>query len=69
MKTLVALTGAKTILEIGMFTGYATLAMAEALPEDGRIVSLELEPYLEEFVTPTLHKSPHGSKIDIRIGK
>ena len=69
MKTLVALTGAKTVLEIGMFTAYATLSMAEVLPEDGKVVTLELELYLKEFVKPTLEKSPHGQKIDIRIGK
>jgi caffeoyl-CoA O-methyltransferase len=39
---LVALTGARRVLEIGTFTGYSALAMAEALPADGEIVTLEL---------------------------
>ena len=69
MKALVGMTGARTVLEIGMFTGYGTLAMAEALPGDGAVVTLELEPFLREFVKPSLEKSPHASKIDIRIGK
>ena len=69
MKALVAMTGARALLEIGMFTGYGTLAMAEALPGDGTVVTLELEPFLREFVKPSLEKFPHASKIDIRIGK
>ena len=69
MKALVAMMGARTVLEIGMFTGYGTLAMAEALPSDGTIIMLELEPFLREFVKPSLEKSPHTNKFDIRIGK
>ena len=69
IKALVGMTGARTVLEIGMFTGYGTLAMAEALPGDGAVITLELEPFLREFVKPSLEKSPHASKIDIRIGK
>src|SRR4030095_16600603 len=39
LKLLVRLTAAKRVLEIGMFTGYSALAMAEALPEDGRLIT------------------------------
>ena len=41
---LVHATGAKRILEVGTFTGYSALSMAAALPEDGRIDTLEIEP-------------------------
>lgn len=44
LKLLVSLVGATRILEIGTFTGYSALAMAEALPADGRIDTLELSP-------------------------
>lgn len=37
LKSLVRLTGAKTVLEVGMFTGTSSLAMAEALPSDGKV--------------------------------
>lgn len=37
MATLCRLTGAKTVLEVGMFTGTTTLAMAEAIPSDGKV--------------------------------
>lgn len=42
MALLVRLTGARRLLEIGTFTGYGTLALAEALPEDGRIVACDV---------------------------
>ena len=38
LKSLVRLTGAKTVLEVGMFTGTSSLAMAEALPSDGKVI-------------------------------
>ena len=39
MKSLVRLTAAKTVLEVGMFTGTSSLAMAEALPADGKVTT------------------------------
>ncbi len=40
LKSLVRLTGAKTVLEVGMFTGTSSLAMAEALPSDGKVLAM-----------------------------
>lgn len=68
LKMLVHMSKAKTILEIGMFTGYGALSMAEGLPEDGSLVACELEPYLKEFAQPIFDKSPHGRKITVKIG-
>lgn len=68
LKMLVHLSGAKRVLEIGMFTGYGALSMAEGLPDDGRLVACELEPYLKEFAQPIFDKSPHGKKIVVKIG-
>ena len=51
-----------------MFTGYAALTIAEVLPPDGRMVSLEIDPYLVEFTAPLFANSPHGHKIDVRLG-
>src|SRR3954452_2374811 len=42
LKMLVAISGARRILEIGTFTGYSALSMAEALPEDGQLISCEV---------------------------
>lgn len=68
LKMLVHMSKAKRILEIGMFTGYGALSMAEALPEDGTLIACELEAYLKEFVQPIFDKSPHGKKISVKIG-
>ena len=59
----------KKVLDLGMYTGYSALACAEALPEDGVVVSCEFQPYLEDFAKALFAKSPHGKKILIRMGK
>ena len=58
---------ARRVLEIGMFTGYGALAMAEALPEDGVVVALELDPYVADFARRSFD-SPAGRRIDVRVG-
>ncbi|CAG5984243.1 unnamed protein product [Menidia menidia] len=68
LKMLVHMSHASRVLEIGMFTGYGALSMAEGLPEDGSIVACELEPYLKEFAQPIFDKSPHGKKITVKTG-
>lgn len=59
---------ARRVLEVGMFTGYGALTIAEALPEDGEVISCEVDPFLEAFARPIFDKSPHGHKIRVRIG-
>src|ERR1700730_54364 len=68
VKMLVRLTGAKEVLEIGMFTGYSALMMAEALPENGRLITCEIDPKAEAIARKYFVESPHGKKIDIRMG-
>lgn len=68
LKMLIHMSQAKRVLEIGMFTGYGALSMAEGLPEDGCLIACELEPYLKEFAQPIFDKSPHGKKISVRTG-
>ncbi|KAK7145089.1 hypothetical protein R3I94_011249 [Phoxinus phoxinus] len=68
LKMLVHMTKAKRVLEIGMFTGYGALSMAEALPENGQLIACELEPYLKDFSQPIFDKSPHGKKITVKTG-
>ena len=65
---LVHASGAKRILEIGTFTGYSSLSMAAALPEDGHIDTLEIEPRNAEFAQRYFDRSPHGSKITLHVG-
>ncbi|XP_041837420.1 uncharacterized protein zgc:113054 [Melanotaenia boesemani] len=68
LKMLIHMSQARRVLEIGMFTGYGALSMAEGLPEDGSIVACELEPYLKDFAQPIFDKSPHGKKITVKTG-
>ena len=68
LKMLVRLIGARNILEIGMFTGYSTLMMAEALPTDGRLVTCEIDSKAEAIARRYFAESPHGHKITIRMG-
>ena len=58
----------KRILEIGTFTGYATLCLAEGLTEDGIIYTLDINAELEEMVRGNFAKSPLNSKIQYLIG-
>ncbi|CAL1534381.1 unnamed protein product [Lymnaea stagnalis] len=70
LKSLVSIHNAKRVLDIGMFTGYSALSMAEALPADGQVVTIDQDEYLKEFVGEALlSKSPHHKKINIVIGK
>ncbi len=68
LKTLVRITGAKRILEIGLFTGYSALAMAEGLPGNGQLDSCELEQKHIDIAKNFFEKSPHGKKISIYQG-
>lgn len=67
LKMLVYAIGAKRILEIGLFTGYSALAMAEALPEDGELVACELDPFAASVAQRAMAKSPHCHKIRIEV--
>src|SRR5215813_7852823 len=68
LKMLAHLTGARRILEIGMFTGYSTLAWAEALPKDGRVVTCDINPETTEIAKRYFTESPHANKIEVKFG-
>ncbi|MGH9293665.1 MAG: O-methyltransferase [Acidimicrobiales bacterium] len=56
------------VLEVGTFTGYSALSMAEALPEGGRIVTCELDPTHAAAARANISESPFSSRIDLREG-
>jgi caffeoyl-CoA O-methyltransferase len=68
LKMFVRMLKAKKVLEVGMFTGYSALAMAEALPENGEVVACELDNYVAQFAQNCFALSPHGDKIKIKVG-
>ena len=58
----------KRILELGTFTGYSALCLAEGLATDGRLITIEHNDELEETIRRNLSRSPLGEKIDLIIG-
>ena len=68
LRLLVRLTAAKRVLEIGMFTGYSALAMAEALPQDGELICCDVNPETTEIARRYFSSSPDGHKIEIKLG-
>jgi len=68
LATLVRLTGAKRILELGTFTGYSSISMATALPDDGRIITCDVDPDATSIARRYMDESGHGDKIEIRLG-
>lgn len=51
-----------------MFTGCGALGMAEVMPDDGKVVTCEFDPYLVKLTRTFVDKSPHGKKITILEG-
>lgn len=68
LRLLVKLSGAKRALEIGMFTGYSGLMIAAGLPEDGTLITCDIDPKAEAIARRAFAKSPVGHKIEIRMG-
>lgn len=68
LKLLVAISQANQILEIGTYTGYATLCMAESLSIDGQIITCEIDPTAISIATKFFNLSPHGHKIILKQG-
>jgi caffeoyl-CoA O-methyltransferase len=68
LQLLVRLAGATRALDIGMFTGYSALAMAEALPEDGEVVACELNPAVAAIAQDAFDESPAGARITVEVG-
>lgn len=68
LKLLIHAMRAKRVLEVGVFTGYSALAMAEALPADGSLVACELDAYAAAFAERAFATSPHGEKIRVVVG-
>lgn len=68
LKMFVHMSRAQSVLDIGMFTGYSALAMAEALPADGRLVACEVDPYVANFAKALFQDSPHRAKIRVELG-
>lgn len=58
----------RRILELGTFTGYSALCLAEGLADDGRLITIEHNDELEDTIRRNLSRSPLGEKIELMIG-
>jgi len=68
LQTLVHMTGARRVLEIGMFTGYSALSMAAALPPDGRLITCDIDPEVAAVARRHIGESPWADRVEIRMG-
>lgn len=68
LRMLVRISGAKRVVEIGTFTGYSALMMAEALPEDGELLTCEVSREHASIARAFFDRSPHGFKVRLAVG-
>lgn len=68
LKMLTSMLKPQNVLEIGTFTGYSALCIAEGAPDNSQIVTIEIDDEIESFIRKYLHESEYGHKIDLKIG-
>ena len=68
LKMLTAMIAPQKALELGTFTGYSALCIAEGLPEGGTLTTIEIEDELEEPILEAFAESPYGRRINLIIG-
>ncbi len=68
LKMLVQMVRPKNILEVGTFSGYSALCMAEGLDEGGRVYTFEINDEQEDFTRPWIEQSPWADKVQFIIG-
>ena len=69
LKMLVQILQPDYIFEIGTFTGYSALSMAEGMSADGKIITCEIDPKAQKIAQAAIDASPYGKNIEIRMGK
>lgn len=69
LELLVRITGADRVLELGTLGGYSTIWIARALPVDGQIVSLEVDPRHAEVARQNLRNAGLLDRVDLRVGR
>ncbi len=68
LKMICRMLAPKYVLELGTFAGYSALAMAEALPPDGTLHTIEIDDEIEEFALKYFEQSPYKEQIHLHIG-
>ena len=68
LKMICQINGAKKCLDVGTFTGMSALAMAEGIPADGKVVTLEFSEEIAKVANKIFQQSTVASKIDLKVG-
>ena len=68
LRMLVKMVRPKHVLEVGTFSGYSAICLAQGLPEDGKLYTFEINDEMEDFTRPWIEGSDVADKIDFRIG-
>ena len=68
LRMLVKMVRPKHVLEVGTFSGYSAICLAQGLPEDGKLYTFEINDEMEGFTRPWIEGSDVADKIDFRIG-
>ena len=66
LRSLVRIMGAKRVLEVGTFTGYSALSMAEGLPDDGVVITCDIDENTTAIAREHWARSKHGKKIRLK---
>jgi len=66
---LARIAGARRVLEIGTLGAYSTIWLARALPDDGRVVTIEAEPRIAALARENLDRAGVGSRVEIKLGR
>jgi predicted O-methyltransferase YrrM len=68
LQVLALAVGAKWVLEVGTLGGYSGIHLARALPDDGKLVTLEIDPHHAEVARRNFERAGVGHKVEIRVG-
>ena len=69
LQLIIALSGFRNVIDIGTFTGYSALAMAESIPPDGEVLTIEHNSATADIAQSFFDRSPYGYKINLQRGE
>src|SRR6185369_16730003 len=69
LQVLLTAIGARRVLEVGTLGGYSAICMARALPPDGRLTTIEIEPAHAEFAKRYIARAGQGDRVEVRLGR
>lgn len=68
LKMICQMIKAKNVLEVGTYAAYASIAIAEGLPDNGQLHTIEIDDEMQDFIEYNLSISSHGKKVHLHIG-